>query len=133
MSNWLSSAPCLPDRHSQAVLVGRVWVPDVDGPALVVVRDADFFDLSAWAATCTQLLELGDPVRAIHAARSLPRVGSFGDVLSNSNEETRNPRAPWLLAPCDLQAIKASGVTFVASLLERGIGEQGRRGASKDA
>jgi fumarylacetoacetate (FAA) hydrolase family protein len=52
-------------------------------------------------------------------------------VLDNSNEETRNTRAPWLLAPCDLQAIKASGVTFVASLLERVIEEQARGDARK--
>jgi fumarylacetoacetate (FAA) hydrolase family protein len=131
MTNWLSSVPCLPDNHSHAVLVGRVWRPDVEGPALVCVQNGDLFDLSAVAPTCSQLLELVDPVAAIRAARGLPRVGPFRDVLSNSNEETRNPRTPWFLAPCDLQAIKASGVTFVASLLERVIEEQARGDASK--
>jgi fumarylacetoacetate (FAA) hydrolase family protein len=77
------------------------------------------------------LLELSDPVAAVRSARGLPRLASFRDALSNSNEETRNPRALWLLAPCDLQAIKASGVTFVASLLERVIEEQARGDASK--
>jgi fumarylacetoacetate (FAA) hydrolase family protein len=43
----------------------------------------------------------------------------------------RDPALPWLLAPCDLQVIKASGVTFVASLLERVIEEQARGDASK--
>jgi fumarylacetoacetate (FAA) hydrolase family protein len=131
MTNWLSSVPCLPDHHAQAILVGRVWRPDVDGPALVCVRDDDLYDLSGLAPTCSQLLDLPDPVAAIRAARGLPRAGSFREVLSNSNEENRNPRAPWLLAPCDLQAIKASGVTFVASLLERVIEEQARGDASK--
>jgi fumarylacetoacetate (FAA) hydrolase family protein len=52
-------------------------------------------------------------------------------VLDNSSDESRNNRAPWLLAPCDLQALKAAGVTFVASLLERVIEEQARGDASK--
>jgi len=131
MTNWLSSAPCLPQGHAQTTLVGRVWHPDVEGPALVCVREGDLYDLSSVAPTCSQLLELTDPVAAIRSARALPRLGSFRDLLDNSNAETRNPRAPWLLAPCDLQAIKASGVTFVASLLERVIEEQARGDASK--
>ncbi len=131
MTNWLSSVPCLPDEPAGATLVGRVWRPEVEGPALVCVQSGDVYDLTGVAPTCSQLLELQNPVAAIRAARGLPRLGSFRDVLDNSNEETRDARAPWLLAPCDLQAIKASGVTFVASLLERVIEEQARGDASK--
>jgi fumarylacetoacetate (FAA) hydrolase family protein len=131
MTNWLSSVPCLPDEHSGATLVGRVWQPDAGGPALVCVQAGEIYDLSAVAPTCSQLLELENPIAAIRASRGLPRVGSFLDVLDNSTEQTRNPKAPWLLAPCDLQAVKASGVTFVASLLERVIEEQARGDASK--
>ena len=131
MTNWLSAVPCLPDQHSSAVLVGRVWRPEVEGPAVVWVHDDELYDLSSVAPTCSQLLELPDPVASIRAAQRLPRIGSFRDALGNSNDEHRNPRAPWLLAPCDLQAIKASGVTFVASLLERVIEEQARGDASK--
>src|SRR5678815_3928313 len=61
---------------------------------------------------------LDDPAGALKAARSLPRIAKLDDVLANSDEGTRNPGRPWLLAPCDLQAIKAAGVTFVASMLE---------------
>jgi fumarylacetoacetate (FAA) hydrolase family protein len=131
MTNWLSEVPCLPDHPSSAVLVGRVWRPDVGGPSVVWVHDDDLYDLSSVAPTCSQLLELPDPVSAVRAARGLPRLGSFRDVLNNSNDERRNPDVPWLLAPCDLQAVKASGVTFVASLLERVIEEQARGDASK--
>src|SRR5882672_8210446 len=131
MTNWLASIPCLPDEQSRATLVGRVWRPDVEGPSLVSVQNGELFDLSGMAPTCSQLLELADPVAAIRAARGLPRLGSFRDVLDNSSDESRDTRAPWLLAPCDLQAIKASGVTFVASLLERVIEEQARGDASK--
>ena len=131
MTDWLSSLPCLPDDHLNATLVGRVWRPDVEGPALVCVQDGEVHDVSSVAPTCSQLLELPDPVAAIRGGRGLPRLGSLGEVLLNSSDDKRNARTPWLLAPCDLQAIKASGVTFVASLLERVIEEQARGDASK--
>jgi fumarylacetoacetate (FAA) hydrolase family protein len=131
MTNWLGSIPCLPDDPSKATLVGRVWRQDVGGPALVWVQNGDLYDLSNVAPTCSQLLELTDPVAAIRGARGLPRLGSLREVLTNSGDESRNQRAPWLLAPCDLQSIKASGVTFVASLLERVIEEQARGDARK--
>jgi fumarylacetoacetate (FAA) hydrolase family protein len=73
-------------------------------------------------------------VRAIRDALRdgrAPKVVALATVLGNSWEPARDPSLPWLLAPCDLQAIKASGVTFVASLLERVIEEQARGDASK--
>jgi len=45
--------------------------------------------------------------------------------------EARDPGLPWVLAPCDLQAVKAAGVTFVASMLERVIEEQARGDAAR--
>ena len=113
------------------MLIGRVWLPSVDGPAPVTVRGDDLLDLSGIAPTCSQLLELDNAPDAIRRAASLPRIGSLSEVLANSTASARNAGAPWLLAPCDLQAIKASGVTFVASLLERVIEEQARGDARK--
>jgi fumarylacetoacetate (FAA) hydrolase family protein len=125
------SVNCLPADHHGATLVGRVWLPDADGPALVAVSGDGLHDLSGVAPTCSQLLELEDPVAAVRRAASLPRVGSVQDVLARSVVDAGDRHAPWLLAPCDLQAIKASGVTFVASLLERVIEEQARGDALK--
>ena len=121
----------LPEDHDRAVLVGRAWLPDVDGPALVCIQGGEVYDLSSIAATSSQLIDLPDPAGAIRRAASLPRLGSVSDILANSEPDTRNERLPWFLAPCDLQAIKASGVTFVASLLERVIEEQARGDASR--
>jgi fumarylacetoacetate (FAA) hydrolase family protein len=108
------------------VLVGRAWFPDL-GPSLILVQDKVAFDLSSVAPTCCQLLELDDPVAAIHAhvSTASPLI-DLDTLLGNSAEVTRDPALPWLLAPCDLQALKASGVTFVASMLERVIEEQAR-------
>jgi len=59
------------------------------------------------------------------------RIASTAEVLANSAHDRRDAALPWLLAPCDLQAIKAAGVTFVASMLERVIEEQARGDAGK--
>ena len=133
MNDWLSAGKCLPEDHERAELIGRVWRPDVavPGPTLVRVQNGELYDLSGVAATASQLLNLDDPVGSIRRAGPLPRIAPLGDVLANSAEETRRAESAWLLAPCDLQAIKASGVTFVSSLLERVIEEQARGDAAK--
>jgi len=129
--DWLAKVNCLPDDHAQAALIGRAWLPNVGGPAVIAVRRDDVVDISGIAPTCSQLLEADDPVSAIRNAASAPRIGSLQDLLANSAPESQTPSMPWLLAPCDLQAVKASGVTFVASLLERVIEEQARGDARK--
>lgn len=113
------------------MLIGRVWLPQVDGPTPVTVSGDDLLDLSSLAPTCSHLFELDGLIETIRHGRSFPRVGSVREALANVNTSARDRRAPWLLAPCDLQAIKASGVTFVASLLERVIEEQARGDARK--
>ena len=80
------------------MLIGRVWLPSVDGPAPVTVRGDDLLDLSGIAPTCSQLLELDNVPDAIRRAASLPRIGSLSEVLANSTASARNAGAPWLLA-----------------------------------
>jgi fumarylacetoacetate (FAA) hydrolase family protein len=106
-------------------------LPDEDGPSTVAVRDGWVFDVSSAAPTVSALLNTDDPVAIARMAAGSSRIGSVDDLLANSLADTRDERAPWLLAPCDLQTVKASGVTFVASLLERVIEEQARGDAAK--
>ena len=134
MKNSLNLLASLPVDEAAALLIGRVWVESVDGsgPVLVLVSAAGVFDLSSVAPTASQLLELPAPAQAVRAAApALPRLASTAEVLANSAADVRKPGQPWLLAPCDLQAIKAAGVTFVASMLERVIEEQAGGDASK--
>jgi fumarylacetoacetate (FAA) hydrolase family protein len=128
----LSVSRCLPRDLTQALLVGRVWLPDV-GPTACVVKGSKLCDLSTIAPTVSQLLELADPVTSVRSAPQLAVIADLAAALANSDEQQRDPSQPWLLAPCDLQAIKAAGVTFVASMLERVIEEQARGDASKAA
>ena len=123
---WMNAARSLPHDPSRALLVGRAWSPQAQGPVLVRVEGDSLLDLSSVAATCSQLLNLDDAAGALRSCGSLPRLGSLSDILANSVAGDRNGGLPWLLAPCDLQAVKASGVTFVASMLERVIEEQAR-------
>jgi fumarylacetoacetate (FAA) hydrolase family protein len=126
LRSHLTSSRCLPADAGRALLIGRAWVPAVDGPVLVCVDGDRLLDLTAIAPTASELLNRPDIVREIRAADSLPCVGAVSDALANSVEAARDSSRPWLLAPCDLQAVKASGVTFVASMLERVIEEQAR-------
>ena len=122
---------CLPADWHDASLVGRAWLPGATpGPALVAIRADGVYDISAIAPTSTDLCNLPAPVQAL---RSTPgaRVGAVEEVLANSAHDRRDPRLPHLLAPCDLQSIKAAGVTFVRSLLERVVEEQARGDWSK--
>jgi len=130
-NNWLTIERSLPEDASRAELIGRIWSPQAQGPVLVRVQGDSVHDLSSVAATCSQLLNLEDPLRAVRACGSLPRLASIAGLLGNSSPDRRDDREPWLLAPCDLQTIKASGVTFVASLLERVIEEQARGEADR--
>ncbi len=131
MNDRLTVARCLPEDPDRALLIGRAWLPDVDGPAVVALRADGVFDLSRVAATTSALLERDDATATVRAAAGLPRIASLEETLANSAWNRRDSALPWLLAPCDLQAIKASGVTFVSSMLERVIEEQARGDPAK--
>jgi fumarylacetoacetate (FAA) hydrolase family protein len=114
-----------PTDRDAAVLVGRVWNPQVAGPSVVAVRGEQVFDITADAPTMRDLCEAGDPVAVARSTKGMS-LGALTDILANTPRESRDSSRPWLLAPIDLQAIKAAGVTFVVSMLERVIEEQAR-------
>jgi fumarylacetoacetate (FAA) hydrolase family protein len=125
----LSSA--LPADHEHAVLVGRVWRPDRDGASVIVVRGVEAVDVSGAAPTMRDLCEAPMPAALAVDARGEP-LGLVAEILANTPRDRRDPARPWLLAPLDLQAVKAAGVTFAVSMLERVI-EEKARGAPEQA
>jgi len=130
MQEHLRPAAALPRDGTAGTLVGRAWVPGaLPGPSPVAIREDGVFDLSRSAPTMTELLESADPVALARGPGE--RLGDLAAILANSAYDRRDPARPYLLAPCDLQAIKASGVTFATSLLERVIEEQARGDASR--
>ena len=115
----------LPDDAASATLAGRVWRPDAAGPSVVAVRGGDLIDITRHFPTMRDLCETPDPAAALAAATG-QSVGALDAILANTPADTRDASKPWLLTPIDLQAIKAAGVTFVASMLERVIEERAR-------
>ncbi|MBG6071436.1 MULTISPECIES: fumarylacetoacetate hydrolase family protein [unclassified Polaromonas] len=121
----------LPDDGLTGTLVGRAWVPGpVPGPSVIVLRPDGVYDLSAHFATMSDLLDAADPVAEVRAAPGR-RVGSIEQLMPGAQVQSDDPQALRLLAPCDLQVIKAAGVTFAASLIERVIEEQARGDAGQ--
>lgn len=113
----------LPD-DPDALLVGRAWVPgEPAGPSVIVIRDGQALDVSASVSTMSTLLECEPLIPTVRALEGVP-IGSIADLVANSYPDAHDPGKPFLLAPIDLQAIKACGVTFAVSMLERVIDEQ---------
>ncbi|WP_336335596.1 fumarylacetoacetate hydrolase family protein [Pseudomonas putida] len=110
--------------------VGRVWLPD-QGPAVVLVKAGAVHDISAHVATVSALLEVADPVAYLRSLPLAEPLIGLPALLDNSDPAQRDPHQPWLLAPIDLQAVKAAGVTFATSLLERVVEEQAKGDPAK--
>ena len=121
----LSAQNVLPEDGTRGTLVGRVWLPQARGPAVVAVREEGVFDVSQRFATVSGLCEEADPAAALRASQG-ERIGDLDAVLVNTPPDARDPTTPWLLAPLDLQVLKAAGVTFAISMLERVIEERAR-------
>ncbi|WGS01336.1 fumarylacetoacetate hydrolase family protein [Bradyrhizobium sp. ISRA443] len=121
----LTPKDVLPEDATRGALVGRVWLPQAGGPAVVAVRDDGVFDVTARFPTVSALCEEQDPAAALRATRG-ERIGDLAAILANTPPDGRDRQKPWLLAPVDLQVLKAAGVTFAISMLERVIEERAR-------
>lgn len=109
----------LPQDHESAVLLGRVWRPGI-GPAICTVRQGAVVDITAKAApTVRDVLELENPAGHVRGADG----EALGDVATITADEAPED-ALRFLAPVDLQAVKACGVTFAKSMVERVIEER---------
>lgn len=121
----LNAASVLPEDGTTGTLVGRVWLPSASGPSVVAIRAEGVFDVTPSFPTVSALAEVANPAAAVREAAG-SRIGTLDDIVANTMPDTRDPAKPWLLAPLDLQVLKAAGVTFVVSMLERVIEERAR-------
>lgn len=115
----------LPEDAARATLAGRAWRPDAAGPSVIVLRDGAAIDISRAFPTMRDLCEAPDPAAALRATTG-ENLGPVDAILANTPPDRRDPAKPWLLTPVDLQALKAAGVTFAISMLERVIEERAR-------
>ncbi len=132
MHRTLTEKATLPIDGTSGALAGRVWRPDLGCPTVVAIRASGVVDISANAPTMSELAEQDDPAAVLRAATG-EALGPLATILANTPEATRDASKPWLLSPVDLQAVKAAGVTFARSLLERVIEEQAKGDPEKAA
>jgi fumarylacetoacetate (FAA) hydrolase family protein len=111
----------LPADPAKAILIGRIWDPVSQGPRVVSVRGEDVFDLSPGVRTVAELMEYENPLEVVLQRTDASRW-DLAEIVEASQGTDRN--RPHLLAPIDLQVVKACGVTFVESMIERVIEER---------
>jgi fumarylacetoacetate (FAA) hydrolase family protein len=121
-------ASALPKDWPAGSYAARLMTPE--GPIAVALLEGAAFDMTPVYGTVSAWLNLPDPLAAIRA-RGVPMPLDLKAALANSAHDARDPVKPWLLAPVDLQAVKACGVTYVRSMLERVIEERCRGDASQ--
>ncbi|WKL19666.1 fumarylacetoacetate hydrolase family protein [Agrobacterium tumefaciens] len=114
----IDATAILPEDFQNALLVGRVWSKSESGPCPVLLKDGVLYDLTSISPTMSELLEKTDLVERLADTGTFVALGSLEAFLDGSAGE--------LLAPNDIQAVKAAGVTFADSMLERVIEEQAK-------
>jgi fumarylacetoacetate (FAA) hydrolase family protein len=126
----LDARSALPDDHERAVLIGRAWVPGpLAGPSPVSISDGKVFDLSQVVPTSAELTNSENPAALVRSALTGGRataIGLVAEMLANSSADRRDANRAHFLSPVDLQAVRACGVTYIASMLERVIEEQAK-------
>ena len=116
--------------HPAGTYVTRVWRQGI-GPALAHLRGDTLYDITSKAVpTMRDLLELPDISAHLASVEAQPIAPL--DTLTAASTEPQ-PDTTRLLSPADLQAIKACGVTFARSMIERVIEERAAGDASRAA
>ncbi len=116
--------------NPQGVLIGRIWNPQVGGPCVVTIRDGWVVDITSGEAPLVRdICEMDDPAGYVRSATGR-KVIEYSALLA---ADPADPDQPHLLAPPDLHAIKACGVTFAKSMVERVIEEQAAGDPAKAA
>jgi len=121
-------ATSLPEDWPAGAYAARVMTPE--GPLAIALLNGAAFDMTPRFGTVSRWLNEEDPLGAIRL-RGVPVPLDMQALLANSAHDARDPARPWLLAPVDLQAVKACGVTYVRSMLERVIEERCHGDASR--
>ena len=111
------------DVYNIGSFVGRVWSKVTEGPLLVKIKDGSLYDItSKQTPTMRDLLEKENPAEYINGVEGI-KIISLNKIEENVHNKVFDPDFK-ILAPCDLQVVKACGVTFAKSMVERVIEER---------
>lgn len=111
----------LPASLQHAKLVGRVWIPN-QGPSIVLLRDQHLIDITESVISMADFLD-DHPADRFDTLTG-KSIGKIEDLILDPAQMGYHADRPCLLAPCDFQALKACGVTFAKSMVERVIDER---------
>lgn len=112
----------LPIHYENAKLVGRVWRTDKEGPSIVLLRNGHLIDVTKQFRTMSDLIDADISSRFDQIEGE--DIGKLEEFIHSHEDMRNNSKKSCLLAPCDLQALKACGVTFAQSMIERVIDEK---------
>jgi fumarylacetoacetate (FAA) hydrolase family protein len=113
----------LPEQMDGARLVGRVWRPDIGAPSVVILRGETVIDVTESLVSVSDFLDGEDPAARFDTLQG-EEIGTVRDLLHAPDQMGCDTERPCLLAPIDFQAVKACGVTFARSMVERVIDER---------
>ena len=127
-------ANTLPKDFAVGTWIGRAWLPKamsasgVAGPHLITIRSGTAMDITHHFNTLSSLIRCNNPTDEVSRIDGR-LICDIGELLNNSlfhklGKVPEEADIPFLLAPNDIQAVKACGVTFALSLIERVIEEK---------
>ncbi len=135
MALYQNGLQFLPKDGFTGTLIGRAWIPaaltqSIAGPSPVLITEKGVLELTNIAPTCAELLNNGFSTNGLDLSK-LKNLGSYDTIMANTLAANRDQDIPHFLSPVDIQAIKACGVTFVVSMIERVIEERAAGDAKK--
>lgn len=123
----------IPGMANKGTWIGRCHIPkeiayrNIAGPHVIWVHMGMVYDLSHYFKSTGELINSPNYKKVLNTEDSkITEVAKLDEILDNSLFQNRDENKPYLLSPNDTQAIKACGVTFIKSLLERVIEEKAK-------
>lgn len=120
----------IPNSANKGTWIGRCMVPaflaykGIEGPHVVQIKSGKVYDLSPFFNSTSELINTDGVVEVLNNLKDLRVLAELSETIENSIYTKKKTTVPYFMAPNDIQSIKACGVTFIKSLLERVIEEK---------
>ncbi|WP_099546969.1 fumarylacetoacetate hydrolase family protein [Maribacter sp. 4G9] len=130
---YMENNQIIPGMANEGTWIGRCYIQkkiaynNIAGPHVIWAYKGMVYDVSHYYKSTSELVNDGSYKKVLNTDDpNISKVGNLEEILDNSFYQNRDGNKPYLLAPNDTQAVKACGVTFIKSLLERVIEEKAK-------